>query len=97
MLQELTIGERPASSVQLVWQTRGSPLVHVHLSLLADHVREAAPDTPNGSHGIHDLLLAVNVGVENTENVLKLLASHERLQAPAMMSDDVSMRNERTQ
>jgi hypothetical protein len=49
------------------------PLVHVNLSLLADQVGEAAADTLDLGQGIHDLLLTVNVGVEDTQNVLKLL------------------------
>ncbi len=58
-----------------------SPLGHVHLGLLADQVGEPAADTADGGHGVHDLLLAIDVGVEHTQNVLELLARNERLQA----------------
>lgn len=56
-----------------------SPLAHVNLGLLAHQVGKAAPDTADGGHGVHDLLLAVHVGVEHTQNVLELLSRDERL------------------
>lgn len=56
-----------------------SPLAHVDLSLLAHQVGKAAPNTADGGHGVHDLLLAVHVGVEHTQNVLELLSRDQRL------------------
>ena len=47
------------------------PLAHVHLSLLAGDVGEPSSDTPDGRQSEHDLLLAINVGVEHTQNVLE--------------------------
>lgn len=56
------------------------PLVQVNIGLLADQVGVAAADTLDLSQGVHDLLLAVNIGVEQTQDVLevRLLAGHER-------------------
>ncbi len=56
------------------------PLPHVNLSLLAGKVGEPPADTPDRRHGEHDLLLAIHVGVEHTQNVLKALVCYERLQ-----------------
>ena len=53
-----------------------SPLLHVNLSLLAGEVRESPPNTPDRRHGEHDLLLAIYVGVEHTQNVLKTLVCY---------------------
>lgn len=58
---------------------RGAPLVDVHLGLLAADVGEAAADTPDGGQREHDLLLAVDVGVQHTQNVLKLIGGDQGL------------------
>ena len=56
------------------------PLVEVNIGLLADQVGVTATDTLDLGQGVHDLLLAVNIGVEQTKDVLevRLLAGHER-------------------
>lgn len=56
------------------------PLVEVNIGLLADQVGVTATDTLDLGQGVHDLLLAVNIGVEQTQDVLevRLLAGHER-------------------
>ena len=66
-LLNLLIGEGASTSVD------------INLSLLADQVGEALANTNNLGHGEHRLSLAVNVGVEHTENVLELGAHKERL------------------
>jgi hypothetical protein len=55
-------------------------LVEVNIGLLADQVGVTATDTLDLGQGVHDLLLAVNIGVEQTKDVLevRLLAGHER-------------------
>lgn len=55
-------------------------LVEVNISLLADQVGVTATDTLDLGQGVHNLLLAVNIGVEQTQDVLevRLLAGHER-------------------
>jgi hypothetical protein len=55
------------------------PLVHVDVGLLADDVGEAAPNTLYGGHGEHDLLLPIHVGVQQTQNMLEVLAGDQRL------------------
>lgn len=59
----------------------GVPLGNVNLSLAADKVGVATATTGNGRQGIDDLLATINVGVEDTENVLKasLLRDVQRL------------------
>jgi hypothetical protein len=57
-----------------------SPLLHVNLALLAGQVREAARDTLDGRDGVHDLLLAIDVGVQHTQNVLESVSCNEGLQ-----------------
>lgn len=62
------------------------PLVQIDIGLLADQVRVSATDTLDLGQGIHNLLLSVNIGVEETENLyafllalLYLIFSHSRL------------------
>ena len=46
------------------------PLVEVDIGLLADNVGVATADTLDLGQGVHDLALSINVGVEETQNVL---------------------------
>ncbi len=56
------------------------PLVHVNVGLLADQVGKATANTLDLGQGVHDLVLTIDVGVEDTQNVLKLLfINHESL------------------
>jgi len=55
------------------------PFVHVNIGLLAANVGITAANTLDGSHGKHDLLLSINVGVQHTQNVLKIFVRHQRL------------------
>ena len=57
------------------------PLANIHLSLLAHGSGETATNTLDGGQGVDDLLLAINVGVEDTKNVLELSLVHETLGA----------------
>lgn len=51
---------------------RGIPLVQVHISFFADQVGVTASDTLDLGEGVHDLLLAIDVGVEETKNELEV-------------------------
>ena len=55
------------------------PLANIHLSLLAHGSGETAANTLDGGQGVDDLLLAIDVGVEDTKNVLELSLVHETL------------------
>lgn len=55
------------------------PLAEVQLRLLAADVGEAATNTPDGGQGVHNLLLAINVSVEHTQNMREVLVGHQRL------------------
>ena len=46
------------------------PLVEIDIGLLADNVGVTATNTLDLGQGVHDLALAINVGVEETQNVL---------------------------
>lgn len=46
------------------------PLAQVNIGLLADKVGVTTTNTLDSGHGVHYLLLAVNIGVEKTENIL---------------------------
>lgn len=46
------------------------PLVQVNIGLFAHKVGVTTTDTLDLSQGIHDLALAINVGVEETQDVL---------------------------
>lgn len=50
-----------------------SALVHVDIGLLAHQVGVPTTHTLDGSQGEHDLLLPLNVGVEETKDVLELV------------------------
>lgn len=75
-----TARKRELSSIHTIAskQEQNSPLVRINLSLLADEVRKALADTLNLAQGEHDLTPTVNVGVQHTQNVLKVRAHHER-------------------
>ena len=59
-----------------VWR-RSAPLVEVDLSLLAANVREATADTLDRGEGEHDLDLTIKVGVQHTQDVLKVGLVHD--------------------
>lgn len=56
------------------------PLGEVDIGLLADQVGVTTSNTLDLSQGVHDILLAIDVGVQQPEDVLevRLLACHER-------------------
>ena len=56
------------------------PLVQINVGLLADQIRVATTDSLDFGQGVHDLLLAIDVGVEETEDELevRLFAGDER-------------------
>ena len=56
-----------------------APLANIHLSLLAHGSGETATNTLDGCQGIDDLLFAIDVGVEHTQNVLELSLVDETL------------------
>ena len=60
-----------------------SPLPEVDLCLFADDVAEPPADTLDGGHGIHDVLLAIHIGVENTQDVLEIVSCYQALQSSA--------------
>ena len=72
--------------LQLVRVELASTLVEVDISLLADQVGVSATNTLDLGQGVHDFTLAIDVGVEQTENVLELLVlfrNDERHVGPA--------------
>jgi hypothetical protein len=50
-----------------------STLVEINIGFLADQVGVPTANTLDLSQGVHDFALSINIGVEETENVLKLL------------------------
>ncbi len=56
------------------------PLGEVHIGLLTDQIGVTATDTLNLSQCVHDLLPAVHIGVQKTQDELevRLLPGHER-------------------
>ena len=48
-----------------------SALGKIDIGLLADQVGVSATDTLDLGQGVHDLLLAIDVGVQQTNNVLE--------------------------
>jgi len=70
---ELVFG---SSCFALLWRAPGGfcgvPLVQVNIGLLADQVRVAATDTLDLGQGVHNLLLSIDVGVEETQDELEV-------------------------
>lgn len=58
---------------------RHIPLVQVHIGFLADQIGVATTDTLDLCQCVHDLLLAIDVGVEKSKDELevRLLTRHE--------------------
>ena len=46
------------------------PLVEVNIGLLADQVGVSSTDTLDLGQGVHDLLFAIDVGVQETQDEL---------------------------
>src|SRR4051794_38110512 len=49
------------------------PLVQVDISLLANQVGISSTDTLNSGQGVHNLLLAIDVGIEETQDELNCI------------------------
>ena len=64
--------------LDLVGGELAGALVDVDLGLLADEVGEAAAEALDLGQGEDDVSLTLNVGVEDTQNVLELLGLHQR-------------------
>ena len=58
---------------------RDGPLLKVDLGLLAHEVGETPADTLDARQREHDLLAAIDVRVEDTEDVLELVTHNDRL------------------
>jgi len=68
-------------ALELVGVEVAGALVEVDVGLLADEIGVATTDTLDLCQGVHDLALAVDIGVEEAEDVLELLVllgEHER-------------------
>jgi len=50
-----------------------APLVQIDVGLLADDVGVSPTDALDLSQGVHDLALSIDVGVQQTENVLVIV------------------------
>lgn len=59
--------------------TFSGPFVQVDVGLLQYDVGETPADTLDGGHGEHDFALAIDVGTEDTQNVLELFWDDQRL------------------
>jgi hypothetical protein len=58
-----------------------STLLEVDIGLLADQVGVSATDTLDLGHGVHDLLLSIDVRVQQTDDVLEAAVGQHRYQA----------------
>lgn len=68
------------------------PLVEIHIGLLAHQVRVTTSDTLYLGESVHDLLLAVDVGVEKTEDELevRLFSRDERYNGSVAFFNPIS-------
>jgi len=60
----------------LIGRELSSTLVHVDLGLFADEISKPASETLDFGEAENDVPLALNIGVENTQDVLKLRTLH---------------------
>lgn len=58
-------------------ETRSTPFVQVDIGLFANQVGITTSDTLDFGQSIHDLSLAINIGVEKSENVLGQIKIHD--------------------
>lgn len=58
--------------------------VQVDVRLFQHNVGETSADTLDGSHGEHDFTFAIDVGTENTQDVLELFWDDQRLKNNGM-------------
>lgn len=63
--------DRPTA--YLLFRQLTSPLRQINVGLLENDVGVSPTDTLNRGHGEHNLLPTIDVGVEDTQDVLKLL------------------------
>ena len=70
------VGEDIGDALDLIEIEGAGTTGSINASLLADQVGETDSDTLDGTEGEGDLTLAIDVGVEETHNVLELLGSH---------------------
>jgi len=76
---ELTrVGDDNHERLKLCGRELTSPLLDVNFGLLAGQDSETATHTPDGGHGVWDLLATINVGVDDTQNVLEVVGCDER-------------------
>jgi hypothetical protein len=67
------------NDIYLFVGTFTSPLVQVDIGFLQHNVRKTSADTLDGGHGEHDFTFAIDVGAEDTQDVLELLGNDQRL------------------
>lgn len=54
------------------------PLVKINASALADQVGETTSNTLDSGEGVSDLVLTINVGVEDTKDVLEIVIFEDK-------------------
>lgn len=77
--------KEPSRDLELLWVSNDrynlvdflsreltSTLALINICLLADHIRESATNTLDGGKGIEHLLASINVGVEDTQDMLEV-------------------------
>jgi len=62
------------------------PLVEINIGFLADQVGVPTANTLDLSQGVHDFALPINIGVEETENVLQFVRK-------SVSQDDFNIQN----
>jgi len=72
-------GYRITNHTNLFVGTFSSSFVQVDVSLFQDNVGKPSTDTLDGGHGEHDFTFAIDVGAEDTQNVLELFWDDQRL------------------
>lgn len=62
--------ERDQKVLEDTQKSIDEPLLQVDIGFFADNVGVSSANTLDFGQGVHDLTLAINVGVQQTENVL---------------------------
>lgn len=79
-MADLAKRERGGVSSRSSGKMGHSPFVQIDIGLFAHQIRVPASNTLNFREGVHDLLLAIDIGVEETKDELevRLLAGDQR-------------------
>jgi len=92
---KLNKGYRITYHTNLFVGTFSSSFVQVDVGLFQHNVGKPSADTLDGGHGEHDFTFAIDVGAEDTQDVLELFGDDQRLKNNNQQSTATETNSER--